>query len=356
MRIVYDNIIFASQKFGGGISVVWGELLKRALQDGLDLSFVEFEPVSNPIRKGLSIPDSMRRTIPASLRKAFKYLPVRVVGKQPFIFHSSFFRTCWNPHAINVTTVHDFTNEFFQTGPGPQKERIIKRKAILRSDYIICISENTRRDFFRFFPAFPSDRVRVIYNGVSEDFHPLDDCGPLPFAKGSYLLFVGARDGYKHFDIVPEVLRRSGLNLVYTGSPLSDEELGLLGDMKDRCRAAGHVSVEDLNRLYNGAFALLYPSAYEGFGLPVIEAQRAGCPVIACNASSIPEIIGDRALMMNEPSAEAALEKIEILKNDRERERIIQAGLENARRFSWDKMYQEVLDLYGQAISDGKRG
>ena len=355
MKIVYDNIIFAAQKGGGGISVVWGELLRRALRDGLDLSFIEFAPMENAVRASLPIPAERTRTVPACLRKAFKYLPVRYPCKEPFIFHSSFFRTCSNPRAVNVTTVHDFTNELFQTGPGPRKERWIKRNAILHSDYVICISDNTRRDFFRFFPDFPENRVRVICNGVADDFHPLDDCGAIPFPKGSYLLFVGARNGYKHFDILPEVIRRSGMNLVCTGNPLSPDDSEWLGDVKARCHCAGHVSTGELNRLYNGAFALVYPSAYEGFGLPVIEAQRAGCPVIACKASSIPEIIGDPTLLMDSPAADAVLEKIAVLKDPGERERIIRAGEENARRFSWEKMYREIRDLYEEAVSGGKR-
>ena len=354
MRIVYDNIIFGYQK-SGGISVVWGELLRRALRDGLDLSFIEFTPTENLVRRELDIPRERIRSVPACLRKAFKYLPAHAAGKEPFIFHSSYFRTCLNPHAVNVTTVHDFTNERFQTGAGAGKERRIKHRAIRHSDWIICISEHTRQDFFLYFPDFPRERVTVIHNGVSGDFHPLDDPGELPFPKGSYLLFVGERDGYKHFDLVPEILRRSTLNLVFTGRPLSPREQDMLEGLEARCRYAGRVPVGTLNRLYNGAFALLYPSAYEGFGLPVLEAQRAGCPVIACNASSIPEIIGDGALLMERPAPEEALEGIGRLSDPAERERIIRAGLENARRFSWETMYQQVIALYKQAMRDGKR-
>ena len=164
---------------------------------------------------------------------------------------------------------------------------------------------------------------------------------------------MGARGGYKHFDIVPEILAQSGLNLVLTGAPLSESEESQLKGIA--YHYAGHVSTEELNRLYNGAFALIYPSLYEGFGLPVIEAQRAGCPVIASNASSIPEIIGDRTLLMDHSTPEDALEKLAVLNNPEERARIISAGLENARRFSWEKMYQEVQALYEAAISGGRR-
>lgn len=351
MRIVYDNIIFASQRYGG-ISVVWGELLRRAIWDGHDVDFVEFTPTDNLVRQNLYIPPEHIRTVPVAFRKAFKYLPVRVYGDKPFIFHSSFFRTCNNPNAVNITTVHDFTNEMFQTGSGPRKERWIKHNAIRHSDYIICISENTRKDFFRYFPNYPEDHVKVIYHGVSEDFCQLKNCGPLPFPQDSYLLFVGAREGYKQFDIIPEVLRQSGLNLVFTGSPLSGKEKRQLSGLEDRCHYAGGVSVGDLNRLYNGAFALVYPSQYEGFGLPVIEAQRAGCPVIACDASSIPEIIGDTPLLMERPSTDRLLQKIELLKDPDIRRTVIGNGLRNSRRFSWENMYRSTLALYDAALND----
>ena len=351
MRIVYDNIIFASQR-SGGISVVWGELLQRALKDpSLDLSFVEFAPADNLVRAELEIPPERIRTVPACLRKAFKYLPVRSSGRTPFIFHSSFFRTCPNPRAINVTTVHDFTNEMYQTGSGARKERWIKHKAIRHSDYIICISENTRRDFFRFFPEFPQERVCVIYNGVSEVFRPLEDAGPLPFEKGSYLLFVGERRGYKRFDVVSDLVLGSSLPLVFTGAPLSPEEEERFAPAKERCFYAGRVPAEELNRLYNGALALVYPSEYEGFGLPVIEAQRAGCPVIACNASSIPEIIGDTPLLMEKPSADCILQKIGLLHDAPVRAAVIRGGLDNARRFSWDKTYGQTRALYERVLS-----
>ena len=352
MRIVYDNIIFSSQK-SGGISVVWGELLRRALRDGLDLSFVEFTPTDNLVRQDLQIPRQLVRQTPASLRKLFKYLPVFASGREDFLFHSSFFRTCPNPHAINITTVHDFTNELYQTGSGARKERWIKHKAIRQSDFIICISDNTRSDFFRFFPDFPRERVRVIYNGVSDSFHPVDR-GELD-RPGSYLLFVGDRGGYKHFDVMPDLIRRSGLELVFTGNPLSATEETMIAGIEHKCHYAGRVDTDELNRLYAGAFALVYPSAYEGFGLPVLEAQKAGCPVIACKASSIPEIIGETPLLIDRPSAEAIIPKLRLLEDDSVRARVTRDGERNAARFSWDKMYQEVVSLYREAIVSGKR-
>ena len=103
--------------------------------------------------------------------------------------------------------------------------------------------------------------------------------------------------------------------------------------------------------IYNNAFCLLYPSKYEGFGIPILEAQQAGCPVIAYNSSSIPEIIGDTTLVFNDLEIDSILELFIIINNVDKRILIIQAGIKNASRFSWDKMAKNVTGLYIEALS-----
>ena len=132
------------------------------------------------------------------------------------------------------------------------------------------------------------------------------------------------------------------------GAPLLAEELDFLQTElgQSNFMEMGRVSNEELNCLYNGAMALLYPSEYEGFGIPVLEAQRAGCPVIAYNASSIPEIIGDTPLLLDVLSIESITKCFNVLKIKKEREDIIYKGIENAKRFTWDRMYEQVIALY----------
>lgn len=350
MKIIFDNIIFGAQK-SGGISVVWYELVSRSLRDNLNVRFIDFSDNQNIMRERLGDLPNIVRSVPSRYKKYCKYLPVLCRSKEPFIFHSSFFRYCPLSNAINITTVHDFTNELFQTGSGARKERWIKDNAIRHSDYIICISENTKKDFERFYPSFPKERVKVVYNGVSDDFFISSTLRwPFDFPKTNYVLFVGERDGYKNFELVVEALKQYQIDIVLTGKSLNDNEIRQLQKIKGRYYYAGRVSSALLNILYNNAYALVYPSLYEGFGLPVVEAQKAGCPVIATDASSIPEIIGDRTLLMETSTPESLIEELNKLQMDSIRENVVASGLENSKRFSWEKMYQKYLSLYSEVL------
>lgn len=304
MNVIFDNIIYNLQRYGG-ISVVWNELLSRARADK-DLQVTELD-----YRQHLSPRFMERYRIPA-----YK-------ADTPAIFHSSYFRVLPQEGVYNVTTVHDLTYHFYRRGLAKAVHLLEERRALQHSEAIICVSENTKRDLLRFYPWLDESRINVIYNGVSELFSPISSV-----QKKGYLLFVGnSQADYKRYDVAQEVARLTGVELV---------------------TAAG-VSLEQLNVMYNEALCLLYPSDYEGFGIPVIEAQRAGCPVIAQNHSSIPEVIGEKGLMVQHDTPQRmAAEMADIVRQlqSRPTRAIIEAGLENAKRFSWDKTYQQVKQVY----------
>ncbi len=348
MRLIIDNIIFYWQR-SGGISVVWAELIKRLLNDKIKVSFINYDGVNaNHFYNLLKIPDDLilekERNCGMWLKR---YFPVMVKVKDPFVFHSTYYRICKNKNAINVVTVHDFTYEYFGRGLSKLIHYKTKWSAIKKADYIICISENTKKDLIKFIPSVAADKIKVIYNGVGQSFRQLDVHNRYNDDTVKYLLFVGGRDGYKNFKLAVEVSKMSKMKLYIVGKHLSQVELS---DVKralgDNYIDFGFVDDEKLNELYNKAFALIYPSSYEGFGIPVIEAQKAGCPVLALNKSSIPEVIGDKSMLVNYENAALFNEKIELLKNDRIRENVISNGLMNSRRFSWDKTYLEYMGLY----------
>lgn len=351
--ICFDNIVFYLQQ-SGGISVVWYELLRRMRYGSSSIiKYIDSSGSINPYRKKLDIPNDAiigsDKCIPIS-----RYLPVRIQNKEPFVFHSSYYRFCNNPHAINITTVHDFTYEYYRKGPAKWLHCWQKYQAVRHSQYIVCISENTKRDLLRFVPDIDESKIRIIYNGVSDDYCVLEkgeNLSSIPFENKKYVIFVGNRFGYKNFDLLKKTIVKSEYNLVIVGSPLTVEEKQDLEKYlpHDRYFCTGFLPNKELNVLYNHASALVYPSSYEGFGIPVIEAQKAGCPVIAYNSSSIPEVIGDTPLLMKELSEKELLNKLSLLKDSDLMKTVQENGLKNSARFSWEKMYQEYYNLYQEA-------
>ena len=358
--IVFDNIIFSLQK-SGGVSVVWHEMLERIIgSTDVEKLYLEYDDASNNIfRKQLQIPQN--DIVIRKRNKLFaweRYQNVRLSFLQnPFIFHSSYYRTTTNKNAINITTVHDFTYEYYSDGIKQKIHCRQKYAAIRKSDIIICVSENTKRDLLKFLPEIKENKVHVIHNGVSEDYFPITNDlihdFQLPFPKQSYLLFVGSRTAYKRFDFAVDIARKFQFNLIIVGGEkLSDIENKLL-ESKLSKNSYTHIrgaSNEQLNYLYNNAFCLIYPSEYEGFGIPVLEAQKAGCPVIAYNGSSIPEIAGETTLLFNNFDMEEISSKIDLLKENTQRKEIIDKGIENVQRFSWDKTYSTLLAIYHEAL------
>lgn len=350
MRVVFDNIVFSLQR-RGGISVVWKELVSRFIQNEKDnLSFIEYETNKRNMfheQLAISVPSiDLRHPL---LFVVERYRDVKVKESEPFIFHSSYFRLCNNKNAINVTTVHDFTYEFAYKGKrrGAFLHIWQQNRAIRKADAVVCISESTKRDLLKYLPDVPAEKLHVIYNAASREYHILPKAEICDEIKDC-LLFVGGRDDYKNGRWFAECIKDTNYKVLFCGGPMSEEEKNYydatLGP--ERYEVKVGLSNEELNKYYNSVKCLVYPSSYEGFGLPVLEAQQAGCPVIAFNTSSIPEVIGETPLLMKELTKEELLDKIALLDNVSLRTDIIARGIENAKRFSWDKMYEEYMHLY----------
>lgn len=354
--IVFDNIVYRLQK-AGGISVYWTEMCRRLIKDQtFEKLFIEdVFSKSNIFRQELDIP-----TINIYLKKNFlfklsRYFDVNIHLKNKFIFHSSYFRLCSNKNAINVTTVHDFIYEkHSRWGPKRLVHSFIKKRAIRKSDAIICVSESTKRDLIEYIPNVDIKKVYVIYLSVSNCFFPLTVLNfDTPFPKNKYLLFVGQRKGYKGFMFAVKVAKFYSINLLFVGggSLSNAERLYLKSHLsKDSFIHVGNISSNRLNELYNNALCLFYPSTYEGFGLPLIEAQKAGCPVIAYRGSSIIEVVENSALLIEEHTIEAVKKHIALLNDPIKRAEIIEKGLINTKRFSWDQSYEKLISVYNKLL------
>lgn len=308
MRVALDNIIFSLQRYGG-VSVVWNELLTRARADG-EIELTELDYVHGLPKRWME-----------------RYRTPDWKPALPTVFHSSYFRICAHPLAHNVTTVHDLIYHRYRHGLAKAVHLWEEERALRHSEAIICVSGHTRQDLLHYYPWVKEEKIHVVYNGVGEEFYPMKS-----IEKKGYLLYVGNRKAaYKRYDIAQEVARLTGMELVVADSPA--------------------ISREQLNRYYNEAICLLYPSEYEGFGLPVLEAQKAGCPVIAQRVASIPEIMGESGWMVNHGSGQQVAEEMadavrQLLSGPTGK--MIQAGMANAARFSWDTTYTQVKDIYRQ--------
>jgi glycosyltransferase involved in cell wall biosynthesis len=251
-----------------------------------------------------------------------------------------------------VITVHDMIHELFPHYFMNDKRTIEnKRKMIENADRIIAISENTKRDILKFYPKIMADKISVVYHG-----------GPSVFMKKyegqkMYILFTGQREGYKNFDVfvraVAPLLQKYNLQLVCTGQSFSEKEKILLQNLHIVDRTACRFVDEDsLPEIYSDALAFVFPSFYEGFGLPVLEAFAAGCPAVLADTSSLPEIGGDAALYFDPYSIENMRSVIErTITTVSIRKELIDKGKERLKRYSWRRCAVDTAHIYESVMS-----
>ncbi|WP_282050982.1 glycosyltransferase family 4 protein [Maribacter aquivivus] len=358
MNLILDNIIFSLQD-AGGISNYWYQILKRIKkEEGLHIYlFDDSEKSSNIFRKELNL--SIFEQLGKSPGLVGRYTNPKLAQlSEKAIFHSSYYRYSRNSKHINITTVHDFTYEHYFSGIQLYAHTNQKRKALVHSDGIICVSENTKRDMLHFFPELTDKKITVIPHGVGNNFYQVDEKelkDKIYFDGRPFILYVGDRKAlYKNFNLTVRASKLSGLPLaIIGGSPLSEKEQTYINaklKSEDYIHFNG-VSNEELNIFYNQALCLVYPSSYEGFGLPLLEAQSAGCPVIAMNTSSIPEVVEESGILLEEESPLLIAEHIKQLLVEEYRNDLVQKGLENVKRFTWSNTFQKTLDFYKELIN-----
>jgi|APSaa5957512535_1039671.scaffolds.fasta_scaffold07254_6 mannosyltransferase len=355
--LLLDNIIFELQ-YVGGVSMVWRSILDACYKDNLDYRVLESAKNSFNNMCRPSYIDSaklIKDKYPLFLRR---HLDV-VSSKNISLFHSSYYRVHRNPNVTNIVTVHDMICEMFDKGLRGKACSYQKKHALLKADVVICVSNNTKNDLIDCYPWVASRDIRVIHNG----FNPLFSTARPSnnnFALNDepYLLYVGGRNIHKNFSAAIEMIKLQesnsiGLHLmVVGGGEFTPDEESLIRRLQltERVHCLGNVDDMTLLHLYFSAFALVYPSFYEGFGIPPLEAMAAGCPVICSNSSSIPEVVGNAGLLFDPNDIINAGKIIEELTDSLYRDDVINLGFNQSKKFSWESTGLNTLELYKQYL------
>lgn len=337
--VTIDGIIFSLQKHGG-ISVYFRELLNHLAVSGVRSHLTIEQPA---IQDLTALPQNI--TIEPRLSRTLERFRSCRVGACNSVFHSSYYRQPSRIDVPTVVTVHDFIYEHFRDGPPLWAHSWQKHAAIRQAQAVICISESTRDDLLKFVGVRPNQNLHVIPNGVSNLFRPVLVSQP----QCPFILFVGERRGYKNFNLVLAGLSQlPGIELhCVGGGPLRDDEFGATStDVRRRIKHLGFVPDEILNVAYNQAVCLVYPSRYEGFGIPVVEAMRAGCPVVCVNCKAVIEVGGDALERLEEEDPEALADAVNRLCEPMYRAARIKAGLQRAQIYDWGRCHEQTVAVY----------
>jgi glycosyltransferase involved in cell wall biosynthesis len=267
-----------------------------------------------------------------------------------------------------IITIYDITPNLYpetHTDIITFVHRYLLPKALKTSDKVITISHHTKNDIIKHF-KIPENKIKVIHLAANENYKPLNEKEIINIKQKynlnySFILYVGTLEPRKNIPTLLKALyklKKQGIKhkLAITGKKgwkyksifETIEKLNLQKDVI----FTGYVPDEDLPALYNAADLFVYPSLYEGFGLPPLEAMQCGTPVITSNTSSLPEVVGDAGIMVNPYDVdELANNMYGVLTNDGLREELSKKGLERAKLFSWKKCAEEHLKVYEEVYN-----
>jgi len=340
-NILIDGVFF--QLYQTGIARVW----KSLLEEWANISFGNHILVLDRANTAPKITGIRYRTIPAydyNNTEADKEMLQQICDEEGAdLFISSYYTSPLTTPSVFMA--YDMIPEVMGWNMDNPMWKV-KHQGIQHASSYIAISEHTAHDLANCFPEIPVESVTVAHCGVSNTFSPAksDDVNAFKAKYGitkPYFLLVGASSGYKNsmlfFQAFSQLASSYGFDIVCTGSG------GILAD-EFRAYTSGsavymlQLSDEELATAYSGAVALVYPSKYEGFGMPIAEAIACGCPVITCPNASIPEVGGEAVIYVNDDDVNGLANALCEVQKPSVRQALISAGLAQAQKFSWTKM------------------
>lgn len=355
ISVLMDDQAFMLQE-RGGVSRYFVELMRQFRQDcslGVDLH-TPFRITRNHHLEELD-PERYRTASgsvvgqPRLLRAANRLL-AGPTPKADIVHHTFYFGPPRVPRgSASVVTVYDMIPELFPHYFGEVSAHREKRDYVARADAVICISEQTRKDLFR---IYGDPGVPVVVTPLAIDARFGDMAVEPDPAVRPYVLFVGTRQHYKNFVVLADAFAMAGMRevelLCVGGGPFNPQELRLLADrgLLDRARQRG-VSDAELASLYRGALAFVFPSRYEGFGLPVLEAFAAGCPALLADIPVFREVAGGAARYFSPDDAEELATLLTQVSGSADmRTNLIRAGRQQADTYSWSRTARLTADAY----------
>ncbi|MEZ2240849.1 class I SAM-dependent methyltransferase [Microcoleus sp.] len=343
--ILIDGVFF--QLFRTGIARVWQSLLEEWAKGDFSKHIIVLDRVGTAPK----IPGLRYRNVPRydyGSTIADREMLQQVCDEEGAdLFISTYYTTPLSTPTAFIA--YDMIPEVLQANLQEPMWRE-KHYGIRHASAYISISENTAQDLTRFFPEISLEFITIAHCGVDNLFTPASQEAIKSFKNKygiskPYFISVGGGSDYKNtilfFQAFGKLASKQGFEIVFTGS-------GILLEGELRIYTAGSVvhklqlSDEELRLAYSGAVALVYPSLYEGFGLPVLEAMACGCPVITCPNASIPEVAGAAALYVKDDDIDGLTDALCEVQKPKIRNSLIAAGLEQAKKFSWSQMAQTV--------------
>ncbi len=370
MKVLYDGLIYSMQKVGG-ISCYFKNIIQNFSAD-------IYPYVSKRTNaKTLCFPISKNvKSIPVLYtdNKNFINKIGEILGYQlyqniirPQVMHPTYYDLLsWKKfdNKFNfpiVITVYDMIHERIIQHLDPTNglpHVALKKKVLFLANHLICISENTKKDLLDIYPELKRTPITVI--PLASSLNPLLDQEHQLLLDEKYFLYVGSRDiTYKNFSTLLKAFSKisqtfSDFKIKVVGLPLNENERNLITELKitQKIDVVGYVSDQELVHLYKNSTAFIYPSMYEGFGIPPLEAMMCGCLVICSDTASLPEVTGNAALHFNPENLNKLSELLEYSINipNKEKMHYINAGFVQANRFSWTLTAHQTENVYKSLV------